>query len=283
MTVSISAAEIEQAEAETCADFEAAASPRAQAALGTRALRVGGGVALAIPKDSSGFWSKVLGLGFDEPLSVALMERVAGFYRDQGMSSVLLQFAPEVLPADWADICEKVNIAETGSSWMKLVGDIGPIVEAATERGGAAAYLGPGLRVGPVPADRARDWAAAMWEVFGFPVEHQIEMAEGVVGRPGWQPFAVFEGEEIVAIASLHLHGQVGHLFGGGTLPHARGRGAQSALIAARALAAREAGCGWLVAETGAERPGEHNPSLHNLLRAGLSVRYERRNWRWRA
>jgi GNAT superfamily N-acetyltransferase len=282
MAISISTAEIELSEAQSLADFLTAASPQAQAALGTDVVRLGGGLALAMRNDLSGFWSKIVGLGFSEPVSVSLMEHVAGFYRDRGVSTALVPLAPEVVPADWADICEKLNISESGS-WMKLVGDIGPITEAVAERGGAAAYLGEGLRVGPVPADRARDWAAAMWEVFGFPVEHQIEMPEGSVARPEWQAFAVFERDEIVAVAALHLSGRIGHLFGGGTLPHARGRGAQSALIAARALAAREAGCGWLVAETGAERPGEHNPSLHNLLRAGLSVRYERRNWRWRA
>jgi hypothetical protein len=38
-----------------------------------------------------------------------------------------------------------------------------------------------------------------------------------------------------------------------------------------------------LVAETGAEGPGEHNASLHNMLRAGFERLYERVSWRWRA
>ena len=121
-----------------------------------------------------------------------------------------------------------------------------------------------------------------MWEVFGFPVEHQIGMPVAVVGRAGWQAFGVFEGEDIIAVGALHTWGRIGHLFGGATLPRARGRGAQSALIAARALAARAVGCDWLVAETSAEQPGEHNSSLHNMLRAGMTTRYERRNWVWR-
>jgi hypothetical protein len=62
-------------------------------------------------------------------------------------------------------------------------------------------------------------------------------------------------------------------------LPRARRQGAHSALIAARGLSRaggglRLSGCG-----DGTEGPGEHNPSLYNMVRAGMSVRYERRNW----
>lgn len=55
------------------------------------------------------------------------------------------------------------------------------------------------------------------------------------------------------------------------------------ALLTARVRAAEAAGCRWLVAETGVEGPGEHNPSLHNMLRVGFEPLYERANWLWRA
>lgn len=279
MTVSISPALIEQAEGEAYADFEAAAPVSARATLGTRQLRIGGGVALAMPNDPSGFWSLVLGLGFDAPVAAPLLERVIEFYREQGMSAATLQIAPQVLPPDWADIRAKLNIVDARSALVKLVGDLGTV----TARSQAAARLDAGLRVGKVPAARAREWAEVTWEVFGLPAEHQVEMGIGSVGRPGWESFAVFEGSMIVAAGSLHVFGGTGHLFGGATLPRARGRGAQSALIAARAEAAREAGCAWLIGETGAEGPGEHNASLHNMLRAGMTARYQRQNWSWRA
>jgi hypothetical protein len=44
---------------------------------------------------------------------------------------------------------------------------------------------------------------------------------------------------------------------------------------------AQKLGCTSLVAETGAEGPGEHNLSLHNMLRLGFTVQYERPNWVW--
>jgi hypothetical protein len=44
-----------------------------------------------------------------------------------------------------------------------------------------------------------------------------------------------------------------------------------------------EARCYLLTVDAVAEGPGEHNPSLHNMVRAGIPVRYERPNWRWQA
>lgn len=42
------------------------------------------------------------------------------------------------------------------------------------------------------------------------------------------------------------------------------------------------AGCRWLVAETDAEGSGDHNTSLHNMLRTGFEPLYERVTWLWR-
>jgi hypothetical protein len=52
---------------------------------------------------------------------------------------------------------------------------------------------------------------------------------------------------------------------------------------------ARALGAAWCSAETWREDPGHedpsmhHNPSLHNMRRAGFVDCYERTNWVWRA
>jgi hypothetical protein len=282
MTADVSPAVLEQTEAESLADFEDSATAAAKTALGLRELRIGGGVVLAMPGDPTGFWSKAVGLGFTEPITLQLLEQVIGFYREQGMTSAALQIAPDALPPDWDGICGQLNISP-GQELVKLAGDLGRISATIAAAGGAAAYLGPGLRLTAVGTGQAREWGTLMWRVFEFPHEHQVEMPVGTVGRPGWQAFAVSSGDTMVAAANLRVSGGVGHLFGGTTLPEARGLGAQSALIAARAVAARAAGCDWLIGETAAEGPGTRNSSLHNMARAGLTVRYAKRNWMWQA
>jgi hypothetical protein len=276
-TVDISPALLEQAEAQSWADFEAAASDAAKAALGARELRIGGGVALAVTNDPEDYWSVTTGLGFAEPVTGALMRRIVEFYREQDVSGARIAIAPDVLPPDWSDICAELNITSSGAARVKLASDLGTVAD----RSRSAARLDTGLRVAEVTADRAREWAEVMRRGFGHQPGPMVEMGVGVVGRPGWRAFAVFEGDAIVGTGCLHIYGAAGHLFAGETLPHARRRGAQSALIAARAAAAGEAGCTWLVGEAVAEKPGEHNPSLHNQLRAGLTARYRRPMWRW--
>jgi hypothetical protein len=106
-------------------------------------------------------------------------------------------------------------------------------------------------------------------------------MAAAYVENPDFTPFAAWDGDAIVAGANVFVRGPVASLNTSSTLPGHRGLGAQSALIAARIEAAREAGCDWVIAETGRAQPGTVNPSLANLERAGLRPLYARQNWRW--
>jgi hypothetical protein len=92
MKIGASAAAIERAEAETYADFEAAAPAAARAVLGTAQLHIGGGVALAMLGDPSGFWSRTLGLGFAEPVTADLMARVVEFYQEHDVTAASMQF-----------------------------------------------------------------------------------------------------------------------------------------------------------------------------------------------
>lgn len=62
-----------------------------------------------------------------------------------------------------------------------------------------------------------------------------LDMAASCVGRPDWRQFAVWEGDRIIAVASVYLNGDCAGMSGAATLPEGRRRGAQSALLTARA------------------------------------------------
>ncbi len=273
MTSEIPPGRMEAVESDSWADYQLAG----RQVLGTRALSVGGGVALEVPGDPSGSLNRTIGIGWDKPVTAGLLEQIIGFYREAGAPSTILMVAPQVLPPDWAALCRQFGIADTGSAIVKLSGE----ARAVADQSKAVAHLDGGLRVGPVPASRTDEWGEAMRLGFGDD-DPRAQQSAGLASLPGWRLFAVYEDGHIVATASLRIDGTVGHLFGGATVPSARNRGAQSGLIAARAAAAAEAGCSWVIAEAVAEKPGEYNPSLHNQLRAGLTVRYKRENWIWR-
>ncbi|MDX3771187.1 MULTISPECIES: GNAT family N-acetyltransferase [unclassified Streptomyces] len=276
MTIDIPAIILERAEAEEMYEFEGGVPEALREKWGVASTRLGGGVVLAMRDDVSDYWSKALGFGFDEPVTLSLMEQVIAFYRERGVRLATVQLAPSVVPNDWPAICEALGL-EPSDIIRKLGCDIETAVKASE-----SVTLDDGLTVGPVTPDEAAAWADVMPRAMGMPHQGMQDMAATSVVRDGWHPFAVRESGSIVATATLRVQGEVGSLFAGCTLTEARGRGAQSALIAARIRAAQDAGCRWLVVETFDEPAGTHNSSYHNLIRSGFTLQYGRQNWIWR-
>ena len=269
MTENDSFAFAESAEAEFMYQYESMAPNAVKAQLGISTTRIGGGVVLSMRNDVTGYWSKAVGFGVTEPVTSALIDEVLEFYRAESSPGAVIQISPSALPGDWEQLAAGRNI-RAQDAWFKLmcrVEDFGAPVR--TE-----------LRVGPVPEDSTHEWAAVTLRGFGMPEEGLGEMMAAAIAHPGFRPFAAWDGDEMVATANLFIHGDVGSLNSAATLADHRSKGAQSALLAARAKAAAEAGCHWLVAETGVAHD-RSNPSLNNMLRFGLRPLYERQNWSW--
>jgi acetyltransferase (GNAT) family protein len=259
----------EAAEAEFMYQYESMASPGTKTSLGIETLRIGGGVALSMRNDVTGYWSKALGFGFTEPVTAQLIDQVIDFYRAQHSAGAVIQIAPTALPHDWPEICMRHEIRED-SRWIKLACSVGEFHASRSSE----------LRVSPVGPNDLGQWASTALRSFGMPEAGLADMMVAALAHPNFRPFAAWDGDEIVATANLYIHGQIGSLNTGATLPTHRNRGAQSALIAARAKEAANAGCRWLCAETGKPADG-NNPSLDNLLRSGLRPLYLRQNWNW--
>lgn len=278
MTSTVSPGLAEQTEIMAYTDFATSVPTSVREAMGLDSLHVGSTRALAIREDPSHFFNRAGGFGADGPITVDDLVPVYDFYRERGVSQGSLMIAPPLLPPDWPAVAATLGLTES-SRFIKLGYDIETLPATAAGR----AALPPGWRVGVVESHQAREWAEVMMTTFGFTSPDMIEMAASCVGKANWRQYAVWAGERIVAVGSVYLNGECAGMFGGATLPQARGRGAQSALLAARVRAAATEGCRWLVAETGAEGPREHNPSLHNMVRAGFEPLYERATWLWRA
>jgi GNAT superfamily N-acetyltransferase len=252
-------------------------------ALGTSAVRFAGGVVLSMAHDPVNYWSKALGFGHTSPVDTDLIQRIIDTFLTAGVTSATLQLAPHVLPADWMAIAARHGL-QAESTWVKLAG------EPPSARVGEAAIVpaakdsaGNNLRIGRVERADINEWATVIFRGFGMPPAQLSSLLVAAASSPSTHPFAVWDGDFMVAGASLVVRGDVGHLAGAATLESARGRGAQRALIAARVQAAREFGVRRLYAETAKpNRPGG-NTSLNNLSRAGLQPLYERTNWRWTA
>ena len=105
------------------------------------------------------------------------------------------------------------------------------------------------------------------------------EWLAALASSEGWQCFVAFDGAEPAGAGALFVAGEIGWVGIGATKPEHRGKGAQSALLAARVAAAADAGCSVVVTETGEPVDGRPNGSYRNIVRAGFEPQYVRANY----
>ncbi|MEU8074580.1 GNAT family N-acetyltransferase [Catellatospora citrea] len=239
----------------------------APTALGATVARLSSGVVFHMRYDPIDYWSQAV--GFTEPVTADLLDEIVAFYQGLGAQSATLNFAPDLLPPDFAELAAARGLVETGAK-MKLGGETAGVKSAVTD-----------LRIEQVTAGDAAEFGEVVATGFGTPGTPLSEMIAASVDAPNSRAFAAWDGDTMVAGGVLLVHGDVGALHSGSTLPAYRNRRAQSALIAARAAAAREAGCRWVITETACPGPDRPNSSYNNMRRAGLDVLYARAVWRW--
>lgn len=257
----------ERVDAEHLATAYGAASPAVRRAAGVEVRRIGGAVvAIAARVDVLSF-NRAVGLGMAEPATESAIDEITSAYRAAGAPRFFIQVSPAARPAgipDWLAARGFVH----HNNWMKLWRDGSPPSQAETD-----------LSIVRIGAERARDWAGIVGTAFQFPAPLQHWLAEGV-GRADTLHYLALDGDRAVGAASLFLAGEAGHLSWAATLPEARGRGAQSALIATRLRDGILRGCRWFVSETAEDLPEKPNPSTHNLRRMGFEPLYLRPNYR---
>ncbi|MGW9027884.1 GNAT family N-acetyltransferase [Streptomyces sp. NPDC055722] len=268
---------LEQAEAEEMSEFQSLVVGQERTALGMASVRLHGGVCMSVGDDPDEYWNKALGFGFEAPVTTSLVSDVLEFYATHQSRVAVLQFAPSVMPADWEQIAREFGLQRTAGV-IKFAAPVEAVIDA-----GRSAELREGLSVEAVRPEHAANWALTVVSGMGMKENCFLPGSIGTVGHPAWRPFGVRDGDgNYVAGGNLRIHGPVATLFAGATLPQARNLGAQGALVRARALAAREAGCAWLFVETGPSTPERPNPSYRNMLRYGFEIAYQRPNWVWK-
>ena len=256
---------VERAELAAFADIMAAVPADVAAQIGAGSQRVGEalcGVLRGAPQATE--LNRVAALGLAAPATDADLDAVAAFYGDAPHA---VSLAPEAEPADLAARLAARGY-EPGYPWVKFVRDADPDASAPTE-----------LRIEQVGANGAWHFASVVAGGFGMPPAMARWLAH-LPGRPGWICLVAYDGDAPVGGGALLIDGETGWLGLGATLPEARGRGAQSAILAERIALAARAGCRTVTTETGAREPGRPERSYRNILRAGFAEAYVRPNLR---
>lgn len=255
---------LERAEGQACARFVEARARVAPNA-GACWIEIAGAYAMFDTPESP--VTQSFGLGVFEKITGAELTRIEAFFTDRGAP-----VCHEVSPLADPELIGLLN--ERGYQPIELTSvlyrpTVLPLDAPRDER----------IRVRPVRSDELELWARITAE--GWRTEHPElvdflqDMGQLNAQREGSISFfAELEGRP-VATGVFSLHGDVALLAGACTLPEARRRGAQLALLEARLRYAADHGCD--VAMMGA-LPG--SASQRNAERNGFRIAYTRIKWR---
>lgn len=257
----------EAIEADAWRDVWACASSDVAGELGLRTLERGGTLALAADSLESLLMNRVVCLGVGEPLDDAALDAITAHF--EGGQSFAWNVSPVAKPEGLEDSLTTRGYA-TYFHHVRWARDASPYAPARATA----------LRVTRVtPGDDARAWAELSAEVFAHGSPLVRDWLAALPGRECWQVFAAWDGDTLAGGAALYVRGTFAWLGMGAARDAHRGKGAQTALLAARIAAAAEAGARWLTTETGPNWPELDPVSWRNVERAGFGVLYERPSW----
>jgi GNAT superfamily N-acetyltransferase len=212
--------------------------------------------------------TQTFGLGLFEPATPEQLCDIEAFFKQRG-AAVMHEVSP------LAGIATFGLLAERGYLPIELST---VLVQRLAEPAPLAAP--PGMRVRVVERHEREAWietAVAGWS--DDPQNARIigAIAELAIANDAMLHFLVERDGAPIATGSLGIHAGVALLAGASTVPQARGRGAQTALLAARLAEARRGGCELAMMVTS---PG--STSQRNAERRGFRVAYTRTKWRLR-
>ncbi|MDR7274614.1 hypothetical protein [Catenuloplanes atrovinosus] len=249
----------------------AAAPPDVTARLGLAGATIGGATVIGAPRARPTFWTRTVGLGATAPATPDVVGEVLDWYRAHDVPAASLHLAPPLMPPDWADVAAAHRLTP-GPALVKLV-------RAAEE----LPTPGTSLSISPIGAEEAAESMAVLARGFGWDERDVADLMRGAMAEGLFTGYAARDGDTIVSAALLAVSGSWAFMNGAGTLPEHRGRGGQTALLAARVSEAARRGCTHVCATTWIPAEGQKNPSLDNMLATGFRPVYEQSSWRWTA
>lgn len=222
---------------------------------------------LLMPAADLLLFNRLIGCGLTAETDRAALHDCLQQVRDLKLKSFGVQVVPSVTPAglhDW--------LADEGlvirDRWTKSYRSAGALVPQAKT-------VVRVDRAGPSDAERVARVTCAS---FGLP-DTRASWIASLVGRPGWSHYLAWDDDVPVGVAALFVTGHTAWLGIAGTLPQARKKGVQAALIDRRLADGAAMGCRVFVSETEQETATKPNPSFHNLIRAGFGIAYQRENF----
>ena len=262
-------ARAEQIELDAMRDLFAAPTTELAGELGLFTGVVGGAWAFGAAAIPDVVFNRVIGLGVFGAARADDLDRIAEGYAAAGVDRYLVHAAPHPQPPELSAWLEAAGYRPFRRAWAKFARK----AQWLDPPGGGGASLAA-VEIGP---ERAADFARIVTEVFGLP-EPVSGLIAALPGRPSWICNLVTDGGRPIASAAMFARGRDAWLGFGATLGSARGRGAQTLLLARRVSDAARLGVTDVFTETGEAVEGEPQPSYNNILKVGFKRAYSRAN-----
>jgi GNAT superfamily N-acetyltransferase len=252
---------IETAEAQAAVEC-AEALERFRPGSGGAVRRIAGGFAVYCGPSSP--VTQAVGMGLDGPVSNEEFDRLEEFYRSRG-EAVRVETAP------LADASFIEQFGQRGYRVTEFSNVMARQVSSADEESGA---LPQGVTIEKAGKDQIETWVETVAQGFAeqFPVSRELlEVMKMFALAPKTECYLARVDGKIAGGGTLTLHDGVAGLFGASTLPVARRRGVQTALLQRRLTRAAQAGSDLAVSLA---QPG--STSQRNIVRQGFRVLYTR-------
>jgi GNAT superfamily N-acetyltransferase len=262
------AARIDRAEANMCAEIaDVVRTNRPDRS--PSVIPISGGLAVFVSPSSP--VNKVIGLALDTPLDLQALEKIETEWQANG-EPVRVEMAVLTDPSVGGVLTDR---------GYRLHGFENVLGRSLDDDFQEARF--PGISIDLARDDELPAWMDAAVEAFmhldgtgsvpddSLSREQMAEVLADVMGAPGFIRYLARVDGEIVGEAAMRIDGSLAQLAGAGTIPKARGRGVQKALLYRRLADARRAGCTLAVVTTA---PGTR--SQENVMRRGFELLYTR-------
>jgi len=242
-------------------DLILATPDSARSALGLSLEQLGATTVIRLVAADLPLWNRAFGLLPDERLTRATVDAIRAHFEAADRKRYLLQVPPGVEVAAGA-----LDGLRPLRRWAKVRHALATIPD-----------LAPALEIRRVSTESSL-FAATGCEAFGSPPPFAA-LLSAPIGRPGWSHYLAMEEDRAIAVAAMYAKEDVAWFGVAATLPSARRRGAQQALLAARLRDAKRLGLHSAYSEADEDLPDRPNSSVRNLLRLGFELLYHRDNF----
>jgi hypothetical protein len=258
---------IELAEAQAAVEC-AEALERFRPGSGAAVRRVAGGFAVYCGKNSP--ITQAVGMGLDGPVSAEEFDRLEEFYRSRD----------ETVRVETSPLADSSFIEHFGQRGYRVT-EFSNVMARPVSADQSCPEPPEGVTIEKIGKDQIDAWTLTVSQGFAdkFPVSQELlEVMKMFAFGPKTECYLARVDGKIAGGGTLALHDGVAGLFGASTLPVARKRGVQTALLQRRLARASQAGSDLAVSLA---QPG--SVSQRNIVRQGFRVLYTRvkfeRSW----